>query len=134
MESIRLRPSKPIQRYVQDVSLNLYKLATCFRCGGRFDEGSRITFEKEAALCDGCKVTGVKTSATKHLCAACQEVIVGTSIFAMDQEWHMNCFSCQVLASINLEKLDSFSKIFRAFAEKDIGYCLGTSCLIPKLL
>nr|AEY80342.1 ABLIM class LIM protein ML093519b [Mnemiopsis leidyi] len=91
------------QKYIEGEGLSIqgkgksYHISclTCSKCGGRFDEGSRITFEKEAALCDACKVTGVKTSATKHLCAACQEVIVGTSIYAMDQEWHMNCFSCQ---------------------------------------
>jgi len=67
---------------------------TCSRCNARFDEGSRITFEKDQALCDTCKVTSV-SKATKHTCAGCNETIVGTSIFAMEQEWHMTCFNCQ---------------------------------------
>jgi len=91
------------QKYIEGEGLSIqgkgksYHISclTCSKCGGRFDEGSRITFEKEQALCDSCKVTGVKTPTTKHLCASCNEVIVGTSIFAMEQEWHMNCFSCQ---------------------------------------
>lgn len=91
------------QKYIEGEGLSIqgkgksYHISclTCSKCGGRFDEGSRITFEKEQALCDTCKVTGVKTPTTKHLCASCNEVIVGTSIFAMEQEWHINCFTCQ---------------------------------------
>ena len=67
-----------------------------YRCGGRFDEGARITFEKDQTLCDSCKISESKQQGSEHLCASCNLQIVGTTIFAMEQEWHMNCFTCQV--------------------------------------
>ena len=85
----------PFHNHDLPVPNTMQNLTLC-RCGSRFDEGSRITFEKDQALCDTCKMSGVKSSASKHVCAACHKNIVGTSIYAMEKEWHMNCFTCQV--------------------------------------
>ena len=79
---------KPFQAAVQ-------QFPSC-RCKVRFDEGSRITFEQNVVLCGGCR--GYK--AAPHLCKLCDQPIVGTSIYAMDREWHLNCFKCKVLVVV----------------------------------
>lgn len=124
----------------------------CDRCRKPFPTGQKVTYDGKLALCEKCAVTIVKPTQTSpekqqqlqqvqqepasgsppglgspSACAACNQMIhSGQVLLALDAQWHIWCFKCNICGSVlhgEYMAKDGFPYCIR-----DYNYHFGVKC------
>ncbi|KAM4624500.1 actin-binding LIM protein 1-like [Polymixia lowei] len=102
----------------------------CTACKQPFPTGDRVTFNGKDCLCQRCirpMSPSSKNTSCPNNCAGCgREIKNGQALLALDGQWHLGCFRCQVCSRVLSGEY--ISKDGVPYCERDYQLHFGVQC------
>ncbi|XP_041916951.1 actin-binding LIM protein 3 isoform X2 [Alosa sapidissima] len=100
---------------------------SCTRCSKPFPVGGSVTFSGQESVCQDCISRQPIMIHCHSMCAGCGEPIeVGQSLLALEHQWHVRCFRCQICRQPITREY--FSRDGRPYCEVDYHTQFGIRC------